>query len=60
VIKTVTYTAHKRLKDVATRWVLTAVKNIKMRLRSGLCSLQRSPDLLARFGKGKGLGKEKG
>jgi len=26
VIKTVTYTAHKRLKDVATIWVLTAVK----------------------------------
>jgi len=53
-----TDTAHKRLKDVATRCVLRAVKasTVKMRVRPGLCpgprwgSLQRSPDPLAGFG----------
>jgi len=38
-------------------------KNIKMRLRSApdpLGELTAAPDLLARFGKRKGLGKEKG
>jgi len=42
VIKTVTYTAHKRLKDVATIWVLTAFA-IGALPRTRYGSLQRSP-----------------